>query len=246
MALGADTACREASMKALAAFMRAVGKPMASPLLAIVAVDKLKMFKIEEYYENFTAEFPNDTVTTTNGHLVNDIPIGRPMTANASRPKPAPPRQSSAPPRKSMAPKSVPVLMSPKKPVVVTNRAPPPRLSSAPSKKPPAPKPAVVSSRPAIVSAKPASRPVSSRPVVISATPRKPPIMQQQHQTVISQPKEVPTSHPGRRSYGVLRPKTVQDDRLNVERGTTPKRSMLRPPLTVFRPARSIDNLAEQ
>lgn len=50
-------------MRALAAFMRAVSKKVAMPLLAPVADDKLKMAKIEENYNNFIEEFPFDDGT---------------------------------------------------------------------------------------------------------------------------------------------------------------------------------------
>ncbi|CAD5225774.1 unnamed protein product [Bursaphelenchus xylophilus] len=58
LALGSDPALRDAAMQALAAFMRAIGKQIAAPLLETVAQDKLKMNKVEEYYENFIVEFP--------------------------------------------------------------------------------------------------------------------------------------------------------------------------------------------
>lgn len=60
MALGSDATCREAAIKALAAFMRAVGKPGAMPLLVAVAGDKLKMAKLEEQYEQFIKEQPTN------------------------------------------------------------------------------------------------------------------------------------------------------------------------------------------
>lgn len=47
-------------MRSLAAFMRAVTKQTALPLLSSVADDKLKMAKIEENYEQFVAEYPFD------------------------------------------------------------------------------------------------------------------------------------------------------------------------------------------
>jgi hypothetical protein len=60
MALIGDAACREAATRSLSAFMRALTKKVARPLLAPVAVDKLKMEKIEEQYEQFIAEYPLD------------------------------------------------------------------------------------------------------------------------------------------------------------------------------------------
>lgn len=50
-------------MRSLAAFMRAVSKKVAMPLLSSVADDKLKMAKIEENYNNFIEEFPFDDGT---------------------------------------------------------------------------------------------------------------------------------------------------------------------------------------
>jgi hypothetical protein len=50
-------------MKALAAFMRAVTKQVATPLMVEVAKDKLKMAKIEEYYEQFIVDYPFDDGT---------------------------------------------------------------------------------------------------------------------------------------------------------------------------------------
>lgn len=47
-------------MRSLAAFMRAVTKQIAIPLLPLVAEDKLKMAKIEENYDQFIVEFPFD------------------------------------------------------------------------------------------------------------------------------------------------------------------------------------------
>lgn len=47
-------------MRSLAAFMRAVTKQIATPLLSIVAEDKLKMAKIEENYDQFIVEYPFD------------------------------------------------------------------------------------------------------------------------------------------------------------------------------------------
>lgn len=47
-------------MRSLAAFMRAVTKQIATPLLATVAEDKLKMAKIEENYDQFIVEHPFD------------------------------------------------------------------------------------------------------------------------------------------------------------------------------------------
>lgn len=45
-------------MKSLAAFMRAVTKQGAMPLLSSVSADKLKMAKVEGYYEQFIADHP--------------------------------------------------------------------------------------------------------------------------------------------------------------------------------------------
>lgn len=47
-------------MRSLAAFMRAVSKKIALPLLGNVANDKLKMAKVDENYEQFIAEYPFD------------------------------------------------------------------------------------------------------------------------------------------------------------------------------------------
>lgn len=58
--MGSDVGCREASMRSLAAFMRAVSKKVALPLLSAVADDKLKMAKIEENYNGFIEEYPFD------------------------------------------------------------------------------------------------------------------------------------------------------------------------------------------
>lgn len=63
MALGSDVNCREAAIRSLAAFMRAVTKQMATPLLSTVAEDKLKMAKIEENYDQFIVEHPFDDGT---------------------------------------------------------------------------------------------------------------------------------------------------------------------------------------
>ncbi|KAI6191233.1 Cytoskeleton-associated protein 5 [Aphelenchoides bicaudatus] len=96
LALGSDQTCRDAAMKALGAFMRAVSKPLAAPLLSTVAADKLKMAKVEEYYEKFIAEFPTDS--SMNGQNLADV--SRPETAGrpvSSKPTPKP---SSAAPKK--------------------------------------------------------------------------------------------------------------------------------------------------
>jgi hypothetical protein len=45
-------------MKSIAAFMRAVSKQNAGPSLTALSDDKLKMLKVEEYYERFNADFP--------------------------------------------------------------------------------------------------------------------------------------------------------------------------------------------
>lgn len=58
LALGSDAACRDIAMQGLAAFMRAVGKPVALPLIQTVQVDKLKFAKVEEYHAQFIIEFP--------------------------------------------------------------------------------------------------------------------------------------------------------------------------------------------
>jgi hypothetical protein len=47
-------------MRSLAAFIRAVTKQVAMPLLSAVAEDKLKMAKIEENYDQFIVEYPFD------------------------------------------------------------------------------------------------------------------------------------------------------------------------------------------
>ncbi|KAI6243739.1 HEAT repeat protein [Aphelenchoides fujianensis] len=60
LALGSDANCREAAMKSLAAFLRAVGKEAGSPLLSTVAEDPLKMAKINAFFEQFIADFPAD------------------------------------------------------------------------------------------------------------------------------------------------------------------------------------------
>ncbi|CAD5229231.1 unnamed protein product [Bursaphelenchus okinawaensis] len=61
MALGSDAMCRDAAMQALAAFMRAVGQQASLPLLSSIQGDKLKMAKVEEYYEQFVQEYPTVT-----------------------------------------------------------------------------------------------------------------------------------------------------------------------------------------
>lgn len=95
--MGSDPAIRDVAMKSLAAFMRAVSKPLAAPLLISVAGDKLKMAKVEEYYEKFVAEFPSDGVMGGQ-HLTEatkpDTTTSRPISA-----KPAP-KPSTAPPKK--------------------------------------------------------------------------------------------------------------------------------------------------
>lgn len=60
LALGNDAAIRDAAMRSLAAFMRAVTKKSAEPLLTSVAADKLKMAKVEEYYDQFIVDHPFD------------------------------------------------------------------------------------------------------------------------------------------------------------------------------------------
>jgi hypothetical protein len=50
-------------MRSLAAFMRAVSKKIALPLLGTVANDKLKMAKVDENYDQFIAEYPFDDGT---------------------------------------------------------------------------------------------------------------------------------------------------------------------------------------
>jgi hypothetical protein len=74
-------------MKSLAAFMRAVSKQIATPLLATVADDKLKMAKIEENYDQFIIDHPFDDgkkktetrsaasvkQTTVSQPIVNDV-----------------------------------------------------------------------------------------------------------------------------------------------------------------------------
>ena len=50
-------------MKALGAFMRAVSKQAAEPLLSAVAEDKLKMAKVEAFYEQFIIDHPRDDGT---------------------------------------------------------------------------------------------------------------------------------------------------------------------------------------
>ncbi|KAI6205854.1 hypothetical protein M3Y94_00839700 [Aphelenchoides besseyi] len=50
-------------MKSLAAFLRAVGKQAGASLLSSVAEDKLKMAKVDEYYDQYIKDFPPDPVT---------------------------------------------------------------------------------------------------------------------------------------------------------------------------------------
>ncbi|KAI6210669.1 Protein kinase domain-containing protein [Aphelenchoides besseyi] len=75
LALGSDANCRDAAMKSLAAFLRAVGKQAGASLLSSVAEDKLKMAKVDEYYDQYIKDFPSD---------VSIIPKNNPPAKSAS------------------------------------------------------------------------------------------------------------------------------------------------------------------
>ncbi|KAI6232150.1 Cytoskeleton-associated protein 5 [Aphelenchoides besseyi] len=85
LALGSDATCREGAMKSLAAFLRAVGKQVGMPLLGPVAEDKLKMAKVDEYFEQFASEVPKEE-TTQSTSTETKADAKKPETANNSVP----------------------------------------------------------------------------------------------------------------------------------------------------------------
>ncbi|KAI6217477.1 hypothetical protein M3Y99_01765500 [Aphelenchoides fujianensis] len=74
LALGSDANCREAAMKSLAAFLHAVGRQAGMPLIQTVADDKLKMAKVDEYFEQFANEVPKEETTTTTAEVPAELP----------------------------------------------------------------------------------------------------------------------------------------------------------------------------
>jgi hypothetical protein len=251
-------------MKSLGAFMRAVSKPLAAPLMTSVAADKLKMAKVEEYYEKFIAEYPNDNAL--NGQNLADMAKTdtiRPISA-----KPAPKSASATPkkpfvnrgntqPQLSVATKSVPISPATNKPAtpnVVRSANPPKRPVSVNRATPTRP---ISSNRPIVNKAPvrnvtpnvvkmPISNPAPNRGI---ATPTR--------TSAPIKPNVVTTTRPGStttngtthandtNTYKLVRPDTANTT-LNSENGKNRRQTMLRPPSSVIRPTRSIDNLANQ
>lgn len=137
--MGSDPAIRDVAMKALGAFMRAVSKPLAAPLLTAVAADKLKMAKVEEYYEKFFAEFPSDS--TSKGQNLTEAArpdiTAMPISAAKAAPKSATPKKpfvnrGNTQPQLSVNSKRVPSspAVKPATPNIVRSANPPKRPTS--------------------------------------------------------------------------------------------------------------------
>lgn len=121
--------------------MRAVGKPIAAPLLSNVRSDKLKAAKIEEYYEKFTAEYPNNN--TSKAQSENVDPVNIPVNTNNITIRKRLPHKKpvSSKPKDEHSKKSAPLMRSvSSKPKELPSKA----LPSMASKKPAASKPVVV------------------------------------------------------------------------------------------------------
>lgn len=62
--------------------MRAVTKPTATPLMSTVSDDKLKIAKIEEYYEQFIVEFPFDNGMKKTELVSGVLPASKPEVSD--------------------------------------------------------------------------------------------------------------------------------------------------------------------
>jgi hypothetical protein len=227
LALMNDVACREAAMRSLAAFMRAVTKNVALPLLVPIAADKLKMEKIEENYEKFIAEYPFKGGVTSAPVQPQPKPSsasttvrGKSSVASAPVQPKAKSSSASTTSRGKSSVASAPVQPQPKSSSASTILRRKPSVASAPVQPyPKSPGPSITLRRKPSVT----SVPVQPKPSSASTTSRgKPP--------VASAPVQPKSS---------IAPTALLETPSSAGKVPNQRRSMIRPPTVVIRPNQS-------